>query len=182
MIFISNKIVLQTVFIFFPDNQTLLVVALFVMSLANYYVYNFTEIFYRSRTANFFQICSTLYFWTNLMLFLSMVLSSTGFTGCLVAYMFGIPLIFFILSYRKKSRINTLLLAQKKFTSGEELQSHLRYVLQLINTQDNDRNSYMMLIGYAETHKENCDEDDCPLKVKKTSKKKRKSISQVFFI
>lgn len=147
------------------------------MSLANFYVYNFTEIFYKSKTAKFFQICSTLYFWTNLMLFLSMVLSSTGFTGCLAAYMVGVPLIFFIMHYNKKSRINTLLLAQKKFTSGEELQSHLRYVLQLINTQDTDRNSYMMLIGYAETHKENCDEDDCPLKIKKTSKKKKKKVN-----
>ena len=155
----------------------MLVVSLFIMSLANFYVYNFTEIFYKSKTAKFFQICSTLYFWANLMLFLSMVLSSTGFTGCLVAYMIGAPLIFSIMYYNKKSRINTLLLAQKKFTSGEELQSHLRYVLQLINTQDADRNSYMMLIGYAETHKETCDEDDCPLKVKKSSKKKKKKVN-----
>ena len=58
--------------------------------------------------------------------------------------------------------------------NGEELQSHLRYVLQLIHTQAIDRNSYMMLIGYVETHKENCDEDDCPLKMKKSSKKKKK--------
>jgi len=30
----------------------------------------------------------------------------------------------------------------------------------------------MLLIGYIEKHKETCYEDDCPLKLKKTSKRK----------
>lgn len=30
----------------------------------------------------------------------------------------------------------------------------------------------MLLIGYIEKHKETCDEEDCPLKSKKTTRKK----------
>jgi hypothetical protein len=31
----------------------------------------------------------------------------------------------------------------------------------------------MLLIGYIEKHKETCQEDDCPLKLKNTSTKRR---------
>jgi len=147
---------------------------MFVFSGLNFYAYNFTEIYYKAKTAKFFQICSTLFFWANFMLFVSFILGFTGFDGSMIAYILGVPLIFFIMFYNRKTRFNTLLSAQNKFNNGEELQSHLRYVLQLIHTQAIDRNSYMMLIGYVETHKENCDEDDCPLKMKKSSKKKKK--------
>jgi len=42
--------------------------------------------------------------------------------------------------------------------------SHIRYVLQLIQNQETDKNSYMLLVGYIEKHKETCANDDCPLK------------------
>jgi hypothetical protein len=45
-------------------------------------------------------------------------------------------------------------------------------VLQLIQYQDKDKNAYMLLIGYIEKHKETCQEEDCPLKIKKSSKRK----------
>jgi hypothetical protein len=41
-----------------------------------------------------------------------------------------------------------------------------------VQNQSKDKNAYMLLIGYIEKHKETCDEEDCPLKSKKTSKKR----------
>ena len=37
-------------------------------------------------------------------------------------------------------------------------------MLQLVGSQATDKNSYMLLIGYIEKHKEVCTETDCPLK------------------
>jgi hypothetical protein len=45
------------------------------------------------------------------------------------------------------------------------LDAHNSYVLQLVASQKEDKNSYMLLIGYIEKHKEICKETDCPLKI-----------------
>ena len=51
--------------------------------------------------------------------------------------MIGFPFIIAIFITTNKSKINTLISSQMKFTSGEQIADHLRYVLQLITEQGN---------------------------------------------
>jgi len=41
---------------------------------------------------------------------------------------------------------------------------HIRYVLNLIDDMKTDKNSYLLLLGYIEKHKEDCPlKKNCPL-------------------
>lgn len=91
---------------------------------------------------------SSYYFWTNFMLLMSQVLKATGFNGGLVIWLSGLPFIGIIIIFERKSNIDKLFSSNLKFKSGEELDGHLTYVLQLLETKDVDKNSYMLLIGY----------------------------------
>eukprot|EP00825_Cyclidium_porcatum_P027534 TRINITY_DN29636_c0_g1_i1.p2 TRINITY_DN29636_c0_g1~~TRINITY_DN29636_c0_g1_i1.p2 ORF type:complete len:134 (+),score=26.00 TRINITY_DN29636_c0_g1_i1:124-525(+) len=110
------------------------------------------------------------------MLFISKLFYNSSFDGGLIAWIIGLPFIVMIMLTTKKSKIETLVRSQMKFHNGEQIQHHLRYVLELIDSQEHDQNSYMLLIGYAEKHKEICQEEDCfPKKKKKKKKKKTKN-------
>ena len=104
--------------------------------------------FYNKKVSKFFRLMSSYYFWTNFMLLASQVLSLTGFNGGLVIWLSGLPFIGVIIIFDQKSNINKLFSSNLKFKSGEELDTHLTYVLQLLQNRDSDKNSYMLLIGY----------------------------------
>jgi len=82
------------------------------------------------------------------MLFVSQILLNFGFQGGLVIWMCGLPFIGISILFERKSNIDKLFSSNLKFRSGEELESHLQYVLQLIHNRDKDKNSYMLLLGY----------------------------------
>ncbi|KAL4460691.1 hypothetical protein ABPG72_017167 [Tetrahymena utriculariae] len=177
VIFIFTKVACQVLFNFVPEgNDWFLVLITFTFSASLYWSYNFEEPYYDKFVGKFFNIATTYYLWTNVMLLVSLVFYETGFNGGLIIWILGLPFICFIMLTSKKSRIDTLISSQTKFRSGEQIQGHLRYVLELIGTQKTDRNSYMLLIGYVEKHKEVCQEEDCPLKIKKTRKGKHADI------
>ncbi|EAR82219.2 PAS domain S-box protein (macronuclear) [Tetrahymena thermophila SB210] len=177
VIFIITKVACQILFNFVPEgNDWFLVLLSFTFSACLYWSYNFEEPYYDKFVGKFFNIATTYYLWTNVMLLVSLVFYETEFNGGLIIWILGLPFICFIMLTSKKSRIDTLITSQTKFRSGEQIQGHLRYVLELIGTQKTDRNSYMLLIGYVEKHKEVCQEEDCPLKIKKTRKGKHADI------
>lgn len=171
VVFIVNKIICQFVFNFTPFNGTeVYTVMLFLLSGWLYWAYNIQDPYYDKKVSKFFRICSSYYFWTNLMLMVSQVLYGFNFNGGLVAWLGGLPFIGIIIIFEKKSNIDKLFSSDLKFRSGEDLELHLKYVLQLVQTQNTDKNSYMLLIGYIEKHKEVCNEEDCPLKSTKRKK------------
>lgn len=87
------------------------------------------------------------------MLMISQMLLSTGFNGGLVIWLCGLPFIWMVIVFDKQSNIDKLFSSNLKFRSGEDLEAHLKYVLQLIQNREKDKNSYMLLIGYIEKHK-----------------------------
>lgn len=154
VVFIVNKIVCQFIFNFTPfDNTYIYTIMLFVLSAWLYWAYNIQDPYYDKNVSKFFRICSSYYFWTNLMLMVSQILQGFDFNGGLVAWLGGLPFIGIIIIFEKKSNIDKLFSSDLKFRSGEELELHLKYVLQLLQTQHTDKNSYMLLIGYIEKHK-----------------------------
>ncbi|CAD8148889.1 unnamed protein product [Paramecium pentaurelia] len=174
--FITNKITCQLMFSLlrpnYPEQAWIIVITSFILSLWLFKQYNFNDPYYDFQVGLFYCICSTLYLWACFMLLVCKVLESTDFTGGFIAWLIGVPFIISIMLLTKKSKIETLVKSQTKFRSGEQIWSHIRYVLQLIQNQDKDRNSYMLLVGYIEKHKETCNYDDCPLKTKLKQKKK----------
>ena len=90
------------------------------------------------------------------MLFVGQILGPYGFDGALVIWMSGLPFFALIIYFETPSDINTLFVSNLKFKSGEQLEAHVGYVLQLVGSQATDKNSYMLLIGYIEKHKEVC--------------------------
>jgi hypothetical protein len=148
-VFIMNKIICQLVFSFTPFSENwVYALMLFILSGWLYWTYNMNDPFYNKKVSKFFRLMSSYYFWTNFMLLASQVLSLTGFNGGLVIWLSGLPFIGVIIIFDQKSNINKLFSSNLKFKSGEELDTHLTYVLQLLQNRDSDKNSYMLLIGY----------------------------------
>lgn len=171
MVFILNKIILLFIFIFNPiDGSFFYVTMLFLLSFWQFWCYSVKQPYYSKTAGKFFKICSTYYFWTATMLFVGQVLGSYGFDGALVIWMSGLPF-FAVIIYFESPSDSTLFASNLKFKSGEQLEAHITSVLQLVGSQGSDKNSYMLLIGYIEKHKEVCNELDCPLKAERKKKK-----------
>ena len=49
-----------------------------------------------------------------------------------------------------------------------------------MNNPETDKNSYLLLAGYIEQHKEACKEEDCPLKIGKKHRKGKVEIDISF--
>ena len=94
---------------------------LFILSAWMYYAFNMKDPYYNKQVSKFYRICSSYYFWTNLMLILSQILQQFNFNGGLVAWIGGLPFIAIIIIFEKKSSIDTLFSSNLKFRSGEEL-------------------------------------------------------------
>lgn len=129
---------------------------MFLLSFWNFWCYAIKQPYYSKSASKFYKICSTYYFWTTLMLIVGQILGPYGFDGALVVWVSGLPFFAIIIYYESASDINTLFSSNLKFKTGEQLSAHLAYVLQLIGNQADDKNSYMLLIGYIEKHKEIC--------------------------
>lgn len=149
VVFIMNKIICQLIFSFTPfKDKWVYSVMLFGLSGWLYWIYNMNDPFYNKKASKFFRIVSSYYFWTNFMLLVSQLLSPVGFNGGLVIWISGLPFIGIIIGFEHKSNIDQLFSFNLKFKSGEQLEGHLRYVLQLLENQKEDKNSCMLVIGY----------------------------------
>ncbi|KRX00216.1 hypothetical protein PPERSA_10715 [Pseudocohnilembus persalinus] len=171
VVFIINKTFCQVLFSF-VNSEWILTLVVFFLSLWMWKVYNIDNPYYDKEAGLFYNIITTYYLWTNLNLLISLLLYDTSFNGGLIAWLVGLPFLIFIMVSSRKSNIENLIKSQVKFKSGEEVQNHIRYVLELIDSKDKNKNSYMLLIGYVEKHKEICELDDCYLKLKVNVKKK----------
>ncbi|CAD8062066.1 unnamed protein product [Paramecium sonneborni] len=171
VVFILNKVICQVLYSFLgPQDSWILIIVTFLLSLWLFKVYNIDDPYYDWEVGLFYNVISTYYLWTNSWLLICKILENTSFKGGLVAWLLGIPFIVSIMASSRKSKIDMLIRQSNKFKSGEEINSHIRYVLQLIQNQEKDKNSYMLLVGYIEKHKETCNPDECQLKEKNNKK------------
>lgn len=100
VIFIINKIICQFIFSFSPFVTTLpYCLLLFVLSGWLYYAYNIAQPCYDKNASKFFRICSSYYFWTNLMLLASQLLSGFNFQDGLVIWICGMIFIGLIILF-----------------------------------------------------------------------------------
>ncbi len=133
VIYILNKIIIQVFFSFnVVKNDWFYVLLLLSLSGWLFYAYNLRSPFYNKAVSAFYRIATSYFFYTNLMLFVSLALRGTGFTGGLVAWAAGLPFIFLYFCFEKKSNISNLSESNMKFGSAEEVDNHLKYVLELV--------------------------------------------------
>lgn len=181
--FITNKIACQLMYSLlrpnYPEQAWLMVITTFLLSLWLFKIYNFDDPYYDFQVGLFYCICSTYYAWATFMLLVCKILESTTFNGGFVAWLLGVPFIVSIMQLTKKSKIETLIRSQTKFRNGGQIWSHIRYVLQLIENQSKNKNSYVLLVGYIEKHKETCGNDDCPLKVASKKKNRKTQFAEI---
>ncbi|KAL4493019.1 hypothetical protein ABPG72_020798 [Tetrahymena utriculariae] len=179
---IANKIIGTLILTFFPLGDSSyywwIILCIFIPSIPLWWAYNIEDPYYDPYVARFYQIITTYYLWTNINLFLCQLFGSS-YTGGLISWGIGLPFIILIMIYSNRNRINTLIKNQIKFTSGEQIQAHIKQVLQLIDYYKTDINSKILLIGYIEKHKEICLEEDCFLKLKKSKKKSKENQNEM---
>jgi len=136
VVFIINKIMLQTTFAFVPQEWDWpLVILIFVGGLGLWYLYQFDDPYYNEIISKLFKILSGYYMWTCLMLFVAKILENTTFKGGLISWIIGLPFIIIIMISDTKGNIETLTKSQVKFETPDQLMDHLRFVLQLIEKQ-----------------------------------------------
>ena len=161
--FIVNKIVLQVCFGFI-DNENFLIFITFFGGLVMAYYFIYDDPFYNKVVGNLFKVLTGLYLWSCISLVILKLLKSYGFHAGIILWLSPMPFILFIsISFSKRS-INNLLKSELKFETSKELNDHCQFLIQLIEEQKTDKNSYLLLIGYVQNHKEICLEVDCPLK------------------
>lgn len=151
VIFIINKIICQFFFSFTPFVDTwIYIVLMFFPALWLFYFYHFHQPYYNREVGKLYRIFSAYYFWTVLMLSISQLalILQFNFEGSMVIWFCGLPFIGMNIAYESKSNIDNLFSSNLKFKSGEELESHLMYVLQLIHDRKKDENANMLLVGY----------------------------------
>ena len=183
MVFIINKILLQTAFAFVPATWDWpLVIMIFVAAFWLWYLYQFNDPYYNEKVSKMFKALSGYYMWTCFMLLVAKALEKTSFKGGLISWLLGniylilgLPFIVVIILSQSNRNLKSLAKNEIKFETASELMDHLRLVQQLIEKYKTDKNSYLLLAGYIEQHKDVCIEEDCPLKISKKKLRKDKS-------
>jgi hypothetical protein len=119
VVIIMNKIVCQFIFSFTPFDQTwIYCVMLFAFSFWQFWCYTVNEPYYNKKATKFFKIVSTYYFWTTLMLMISQILKIWDFSGGLIIWLGGLPFLFIIILFERKSDIGKLFASNLKFRNG----------------------------------------------------------------
>jgi PAS domain S-box-containing protein len=113
--------------------------------------------------------------WTALMVAFAKFAEGFLFRGAFTAWCIGVPFIVVIVLTNRDNRTNYLLTNVMKFQTGDELNHQFLFILKLMDAQATKRHAAVLLDGYIELHKKNCDKEDCPLKQKNAEKQVSKT-------
>ena len=104
------------------------------------------------------------YMWTNFVLLISKIFQSSGFSGAIYIWVFGLPLFNFIIIFTSDDKLDVLSTKVNEFKKGEEVQKYIRYFLEMVGKRGKERSVDIHLKGFVYNHEENCTISDCPLK------------------
>ena len=139
VVFIINKIMLQTTFAFVPDEWDWpLIILIFSAGFWLWYLYQFDDPYYNEKVSKIFKSLSGYYMWTCLMLLISRAFYNTSFKGGLICWLLGLPFILIIILSQSNRNLKSLAKNEIKFDTPTELMDHLRLVLQLIENHSRE--------------------------------------------
>jgi len=166
MIIYKTLMVICLTFLTGEQFQVLLLALILIGSLILFVKFYFSSPYHNEVVAKVWSTLQALNLWTAVMLVFAKIMENTLFEGSIIAWLLGIPFVILIILTNRDHRIDLLLINVNKFSSGQEVQDQIRYLLKLIEWQAANRNSAILLDGYIEIHKQSCNKDDCPLKAK----------------
>jgi hypothetical protein len=166
MIIYKTLMVICLTFLTGDQFQVLLLALILIGSLILFVRFYFSSPYHNEIVAKVWSTLHALNLWTAVMLVFAKIMENTLFEGSIIAWLLGIPFVILIILTNRDHRIDLLLINVNKFSSGQEVQDQIRYLLKLIEWQAANRNSAILLDGYIEIHKQSCNKDDCPLKQK----------------
>ena len=138
-------------------------------------MFHTTTPFYNDLLSKFWSCISAINMWSALMVAFAKFAEGVLFRGAFTAWCIGVPFIVVIVLTNRDNRTNYLLTNVMKFQTGDELNHQFLFILKLMDAQATKRHAAVLLDGYIELHKKNCDKDDCPLKQKNLKKQVSKT-------
>ena len=113
---------------------------------------------------------NSVFFWTNLILFLEkmfQVLENSGYDGIIVIWILGIFLIIAYVVFFKEDYTKLLMVGTQKIMRAEEAIRKIKILLELIDERKSKKSFGILLKGYIYHHEESCEFKECPLKIYK---------------
>ena len=108
-------------------------------------------------------ICS--YFWVSFNLVISLILESMNITGQSIVIIIGIAIVSLLVKNLRDKEICRILFESRhdKIKEDHDLDIYINKVLELMNDQDHNEVEEMTLLGFANNHKNECLNPDCPI-------------------
>ncbi len=143
MFLVLYKIACIVLFAFFPDAEYawLLVIVLIFGSFFNYYSCKQDRPYYNEMISLLWNMTNAVYFWVNCVLLLCMLLKDTSFSGGVQLIGLGIPLIVIVEYISPHPRLKTITKEFSRCESGDDCESYLRYLAQIIQNRHEKESS-----------------------------------------
>ena len=100
------------------------------------------------------------------------------FSGCIIGWLIGVPLLLVILFNQDDFKEEILLINPQRCENPEQIIQLNNFLLELRKGQSSDSHLTLMLEAYMEIHKQTCSREDCPLKNLKINKNLMNRISK----
>ena len=162
------KFVIVVLLNFLPDGsyQIIIIICIFGGSLLVFVMFQFDNPFYNIAIAKVWATVAALNLWTATMLIFAKIMENTAFKESIITWLIGLPLVLLLVLLTNDKRMDFLLINVNQFENGKEIINQVTYLLKLLATQDTSHNSAVLLDGYLEVHKQDCPDENCPLKRK----------------
>ena len=108
-------------------------------------------------------ICS--YFWVSFNLIISLILESMNYTGQSIVILLGILIIIVLVKNLREKEVCKILFENRhdKIKDEHDLDIYINKVLELMNEQGHNEVDEMILLGFANNHKNECTNPECPI-------------------
>ena len=110
------------------------------------------------------QFLSFTLWWASFILLIGKFTRHKKFDGCMGIFFVTEPIFCFIILLKNNKNFHRLINNFKHQNSPDDLLSHIKTLIYLIDNKDVDRTSFVTLKGYIVLYEENCTLKDCPLK------------------
>ncbi|CAD8060370.1 unnamed protein product [Paramecium sonneborni] len=174
-----------------PQYVSVILIVFLVNSYLLFYLVKSTQPFHNKNIQTLWVIITALNFWTSLMLTFAAILEGYYFRKSLYAWLIGIPFLTIIIIREPSEQVDLFAANIHPHESGDHIIQLCEYLLNMIQNAHNDQYIQLELDAYIEVHKHACPRQDCVLKARKQTEKKKSTrqgnqilldvINQIFF-
>jgi len=165
--FAVSKIIVTVIFVALDGDEDIhyvLIITLNIFTFLNM-CYNFLYPRFNEVILIFMnQFLSFTLWWASFILLIGKFTRHKKFDGCMGIFFVTEPIFCFIILLKNNKNFHRLINNFKHQNSPDDLLSHIKTLIYLIDNKDVDRISFVTLKGYIVLYEENCTLKDCPLK------------------